>query len=182
MPKQTAEEVLEKLYASWAPHYYGMIQKCKIAYLRHNDQVIFFNSTVEVAQEGRMEAPEAKYWYRAMTVEEYAHLCKENQILQGHSYGGIATNAGYVKKYMGNNASNTHLIEFQPFEINVYKKFTSLRPKADMKAEGDGGTFGLGLTGQNSGKCGELFNEWLSEDKINWRLVYLVVPNPFWKG
>lgn len=135
---------------------------------------------------GRHDATTTRHWYRAMTKEEFDYL-KLNGVLNllfedesgedDPSYIGIATNAEYVAEYMGYAKSQTHLVEF---EVTGDKTFHEIvlemadernLPHHLPKAEGNGGTYGLGTKGHYQGAAGDLFNDLLAFRKITWRLV-----------
>lgn len=135
-------------------------------------------SPIQVLEPERVEATEAKVWYRAMPRSEYLYLKRFGKVQQDASYGGIATNASYSLGYMGNRSDCTHLVEFdlRCFDKSLYQQLRdaaqSLRQAVqEPKPEGDGGTFGLGMTGHYAGQAGKLFNELLTQG--TWRLQYV---------
>jgi hypothetical protein len=165
----------------------------KLVYDHHATQlpVAVLKANSEAKQTGPMEATKARYWYRAMTKEEFDYLVKndvlninyEDAVEEGvkeedNRYIGIATNSKYASAYMGNRKKHTHLIEFDVDEtLNLHDEIQKMKPKGENvsnpKPEGDGGTYGLGVKGHYKGKAGECFNRLLRNDQINWRIVLL---------
>jgi hypothetical protein len=143
-------------------------------------------------QTGYMDATKARYWYRAMTKEEFDYLVNnfrlninyEDVVEEGgvaekdNRYIGIATNSTYASEYMGNLKKHTHLIEFEvQAPLNLHDEIQKTKLKGENvslpKPEGNGGTYGLGMKGQYQGRAGECFNGLLKKDQIYWRIVLL---------
>jgi hypothetical protein len=136
------------------------------------------------------DATEARYWYRAMTKEEFDYLVR-NEILninyedviddnkiKDKRYIGIATNFTYASGYMGNEKKHTHLIEFDVDDsLSLHEEIQKMKPRGQNpslpKAEGGGGTYGLGMKGHYNGEAGKCFNGLLANGKISWRIVLL---------
>ena len=143
----------------------------------------FYKCGLEAKQLTRVEAPEAFFWYRCMSKDQFDNLRKKDKIVfTDGGYGGIATNFNYCNGYLTNN-QGSHIVEFIPSidnlkeeeKWNLYSIFKqrmkeSRLPFVDPKAEGDGGTFGLGF-GCNNGRYGEIFNELLLTSEFTYRLV-----------
>ena len=128
-----------------------------------------------------MLANDARYWYRSMPPDQFKYL-KKNDKLKFDAYGGIATNRTYSRKpeFFGNDKPATHLLEFDTFKgvqgkgVDLYDEFRT-QNGWEPKAEGDGGTYGLGSTGHGAGAAGDMFNAWLESGLITWRLIDLKV-------
>jgi hypothetical protein len=155
----------------------NLIGKFEMRYEHHNDEVIFVKA--DAAQDEALEAKAAKHWYRAMNEEEFDQMRKNDALAESDSFGGIATNRAYPRSYMTNLGLATHLVEF--LVPGVFDAFRANH--IDIKAEGGGGTFGLGAKGtQNKSAGGEkisasdLFND-LFGSIGRWRLVNLRIPN-----
>ncbi len=140
--------------------------------------MVRLHSPLAALEPDRVEATDAKVWYRAFSRSDYLYLKRFGKVPQDASYGGIATNATYGLGNMGSKSQNTHLIEFdlRCFEKSLYQQLRdasqSLRQVVqEPKAEGDEGTFGLGLTGHYGGQAGKLFNELLTQG--TWRLMHV---------
>lgn len=162
-----------------------LIVKFGLTYERHNDRFIYLQT--EAGQEGRMVAADARYWYRAVTMDEYQDLRQTGEFAQSESYGGIATNRSYAKQYLTDQSTSVIIAEFDTLQAGkVYQLFTA--NGIQIKAEGDGGTYGLGEKGTQDKRAKtatqkaeqkssrELFNqEYLAKDP---RVVNLRIANP----
>lgn len=146
----------------------------------NNVHRIFLKSSKVPKVSGRLEAAEAKYWYRGMNRDQFKYLLLHHQVYVGDSYCGIATNAAYAQGYLTNKIECGYVVEFDTYDVNFFNRLgtrakTNNRVIQDPKAEGDGGTFGLGPTGHYKGDAGVCFNELLTDGTISWRLVYAKV-------
>lgn len=140
--------------------------------------IVQLRSADGVGQEGEKLAKDAVFWYRAMSHADFKYLRKNDEFFPGDSYGGIATNAKYVKGYMSNEGTHTHLVEVNTYTKKFYEYLKDWaarerRTFEDCKAEGDGGTFGLGATGHYKGDAGVQFNYFMQHEGPSWRLVHV---------
>jgi hypothetical protein len=176
-PAYVADQVRRSANEAIDERHRDLIAKYGLEYEHHNDQVIFLRAAA--AQEDAREAKDATHWYRAMTEPEFLQLRKDDQVAESDSFGGIATNRAYPRTYVTNTGSATHLVEF-----NVPGLFDLFRENGiDIKAEGGGGTFGLGSKGTQNKRAGgekvsasDLFNE-LYGRVGRWKLVNLRIEN-----
>jgi hypothetical protein len=132
-----------------------------------------------INQKNGIEIEQAIFWYRALSEDEYQMLEEKNRLFFADNpcvksgYGGIATNYNYVsspRTYFGKKHSATHVIEFKtPTAGFLYNEFRA--QGIPLKAEGDGGTYGLGETGSKNGMAGILFNKLLAQKIITWRVI-----------
>ncbi|EHE0026422.1 TPA: hypothetical protein PMK43_003542 [Vibrio cholerae] len=135
---------------------------------------------VYICQREGMDIDRATFWYRAMPEDEYQMLEEKNRLFFADhplkkGYGGIATNYNYVSSqrgYFSRRSPATHVIEFKtPGPGFLYREFSF--KGIPLKAEGDGGTYGLGVTGSQNGIAGIMFNKFLAQRVITWRVVAL---------
>jgi len=193
---QQAVSVLDLASISYKLRYQHEInliksKKLEFDHFSPKEKVLFFTANF-IGEKGRSEAQEAYYWYRVMERKDYIGLKNMNRLSAvANGYCGIATNFTYVdKEYLTNHSQGTHLVEFIPSyphltagkRWTLYNAFKEYANKKEMtfeepKAEGNGGTFGLG-PGNNNGLYGECFNELLDKCEITIRLVKCRLPLP----
>jgi len=180
----------------------NMIRDGKFVYEHHTEKpatigdcrfLAKLTATAGIAQPNPGDPAASRYWYRAMTREEFRYLKKHGALNDGESFGGIGTGADYSKGYMGWNKSHDYLIQFTcegttnfDTELEAFRsdrtRYSHWPEVADKrflvreqpKAEG-GGTYGLGKTGHYKGLAGKVFNKLMSDGMISWNLVHFIV-------
>jgi hypothetical protein len=163
----------------------ALIKSGKLKKDRQNKTTVFFIAKNPPKQIAHMEHKSARYWYRAMSKEDYIGLENGHRLITDgkNDFCGIAPYFDYVTnpKYHGQKKGGTHVVEFtfdccgQDFveeiesEISKIKKgklFTKETPKGEA-----GGSIGLGPKGLYGGAGGPIFNEKLMTHKFTFRLV-----------
>ncbi|EYU14077.1 MULTISPECIES: hypothetical protein [Photorhabdus] len=131
------------------------------------------------------EAEKSMYWYRGMEIKEYQTFDKNRNekisCVQENSFCGIAPQFTYSQSYLTNKKPGV-VIEFKTEKAGwLYNDFTT-KNGCKTKAEG-GGTYGLGVTG-TSASCnsaykqrgiGNIFNGWLSKNKVQAQVAYVLL-------
>ncbi|MGF2039752.1 MAG: DUF4157 domain-containing protein [Nostoc sp. CmiVER01] len=158
---------------------------CK--HFSQTDQVVYYEA--EAKQEGECEVAQAQYWYRAMTFEEFSRLKSDDWLPRGPSFQGVATNKRYSRGYITNASEYCVLVEFYipppgTLKTALTDALGQKKENSAFKAEGDGGTYGLGQTGGSYGPpeqpleqrgANEVFNDLFDS---RYRVVTLRVPLP----
>src|SRR6185312_675245 len=115
-----------------------------LGYDHHNDNFIYLKTAAQ--QEDALEASEAACWYRTMSKEDFSSLLERREVPQKSDYWGIATNREYAKGYLTNTSPASCLVEFDTGGAGrLFQLFQE--NGIQIKAEGGGGTFGLGDKG-----------------------------------
>lgn len=161
---------------------YPLIKKFGLIYTRHNQRFVCFEQPIKIRSQFPRINEQSKFWYRAMTRDQFLHLLKTDQVEVGHSYRGITDSKSYAQSYMTNDLVNTHLVEFRLYDINLYDEFTTDVKKKGLsdlnkvqfeKVEEGAVSFGLGPTGHYTGKAGTYFNNLINTRGVMWNLVGL---------
>lgn len=143
-----------------------------LAHERTNESCVFYIGEPNVR--GRMEAQHAQYWYRAMDMDEYNQIKRSGYFPELDNYGGIATNFDYARSYITNDSAACVVVEFDTFETGgLFRRMEGMDVK--VKAEGDGGTYGLGKTGTKKAGMSALsteFNKHMDELGMRPKVVY----------
>jgi hypothetical protein len=133
--------------------------------------------------DGDESADTTQYWYRAITDEELRSLDAVRILPMYESYGGIASNRTYVKKYFNNKSTAKYIVEFKTPGPGWLYKYLRDNYKINPKPESGASSFGLGEKGTNtvgavSGvtpgtkiDLGGEFNLWLMDRTIRWTIV-----------
>ena len=122
-----------------------------------------------------------RYYFRAVTDNEYKELTASGVFSRADSYQGIAPSEEYAAHYFGKNQSH-HLIEFEVDEgIDLVHEFEYAG--TGQKAEAGVMSMGLGTTATPAGKDkrregGDYFMYALKAKSIRWRLVRFIGLRP----
>ncbi|EYU14076.1 MULTISPECIES: hypothetical protein [Photorhabdus] len=132
------------------------------------------------------EIEESMYWYRGMQINEYQGFDRNSNekisCVQENVFCGIAPKFTYSQSYLTNNNPGV-VIEFKTKRAGwLYGDFTTAhncRPKVEAGTL----SYGLGRRG-TSESCdaeykqrgiGNIFNEWLSTNKIQAQVAYVLL-------
>lgn len=133
--------------------------------------------------DGDEGAEVTQYWYRAITEEELGMLDAARTLPMYDSYGGIASNRSYVKKYFNNKSASQYIVEFMTPSPGWLHQYLRDNHKINPKPESGASSFGLGETGTNTVGAvhgvkpgtkidlGGQFNLWLMDRTVRWTIV-----------
>ncbi|MDF0487878.1 hypothetical protein PX554_07030 [Sphingomonas sp. H39-1-10] len=182
--------------ADQARHWYRAMDKYEFRHLVQNGKLHLTPSDLRPsatqisAEEAVKQAKEKKGKKGANPLKKALNVTVD--MPQDNGYLGIAPNASYARKYMGEKKTQNWLVEFIDPDGLIYENLSALKlgnKIATVKGEG-GGTFGLGPQGTLAGAlCGEEFNklligeatfsEGVAEPRpgaVVWRLIEVRVP------